>query len=307
MPSSDAALTSGVNGDIDEDFRCLCCGHNESLPYVLHCRDYYLQKSQIVSYYACKSCGLVQQKPLPVDVASYYNDYPVHSPKSAAYSWFRRRLMASVYLPPQSLGREKKILDFGCGDGWYLEWCFERGLNAVGFEPSALHAQIVSKRIGVPVFSDVDRLIEEHAFSFDFVTLHFVVEHLTGLHPVFQRIAKLLKPGGKCRFVVPNISSWEFALFGRRWHSLDAPRHISFPTLNHARRLAFDSGLIFRGEESVAFPNGFGGSIPTALWSRFSVPAFLATLPLSIPVTRLFPSGNKAFTMSRPLEGENKK
>jgi len=209
--------------------------------------------------------------------------------------------MAAVYLPPESLGREVKVLDFGCGDGWYLQWCAESGLNSVGFEPNARHAQVVSKRVGVEVFSHLDELLCDHAHSFDFVSLHFVVEHLTALHPLFQSIAKLLTPGGRCRFVVPNITSWEFSLFKRRWHSLDAPRHISFPAVEHARQIAHDSGLIFAKEESVAFPNGFGGSIPTALWSRFSVPAFLLTLPVSIPVTRLFPSGNKAFTLVRPL------
>jgi hypothetical protein len=57
--------------------------------------------------------------------------------------------------------------------------------------------------------------------------------------------------------------------------------------------------LKFDGESAVAFPNGFGGSLPTALWGRFSMLAFLATLPLSFVVTRLFPSGNSAFLLSR--------
>lgn len=301
MEKTASTFGSRENSEDDSKFGCMCCGHFDSFPYIENCKDYYLKKKNIVSYHQCKGCGLVQQKPLPEDIASFYDDYPVHAKKSAAYSWFRRKLMSSVYLPPKSLGKGVKLLDFGCGDGWYLDWCAESGVMSVGFELNAAHAQVVSKRVGVAVFSDVDDLIRGHAASFDFVSLHFVVEHLTALHPLFQSVAKLLKPGGKCRFVVPNISSWEFSLFGRRWHSLDAPRHISFPAVDHARHIAKECGLTFFDEESVAFPNGFGGSISTALWSRFSGPAFLLTLPLSVPVTRLFPSGNKAFTLIRPL------
>ena len=294
QPKPAAILTKSTG------FRCLCCDASRSRLFVGDCPDYYLFKPKIVSYYECADCGLVQQAPLPPDVSHYYDEYPVHGKKSAAYSWFRRTLMASVYRPPSSYGQGIRLLDFGCGDGWYLEWCREAGLDAVGFEPSASHAQTVAARVGVPVYADMEALLRERAASFDVITLHFVVEHLTELHPVFQQVAELLKPGGMCRFVVPNIASWEFSLFKRRWHSLDAPRHISFPAAHHARVLALQSGLVLEAEASVAFPNGFGGSLPTALLARFSVLGLLATLPLSIPVTRLFPSGNKAFTLVRP-------
>lgn len=280
-------------------FTCMCCGGGQSKVFLADCADFYLRKPVVVSYHSCASCGLVQQHPVPQDVSSYYDDYPVHQARSAAYSWFRRVLMSSVYPPPRNWKAGSRLLDFGCGDGWYVEWCKEAGLDMVGFEPSRPHAQALSRRLGVPVLSDVDELRTRYAACFDVITLHFVVEHLTDFKATFDLLATLLKPGGRIRYVVPNIDSWEFRLFRRRWHSLDAPRHISFPAAEHARRIAAGSGLTCSGESSVAFPNGFGGSLPTALWKRFSMLAFLATLPLSFAVTRLFPSGNSAFVLSR--------
>lgn len=280
------------------EFTCMCCGNHRSKVFLADCPDFYLHKSFIVSYYRCIDCGLVQQHPVPADVSSYYDDYPVHQTRSAVYSWFRRALMSSVYLSPRRWKKGSRILDFGCGDGWYVEWCKETGLDVVGFEPSQCHAQALSDRLGVLVLSDVEQIKARYASSFDVITLHFVVEHLTNLQSTFGLLSTLLKPGGTIRYVVPNIHSWEFRLFRRRWHSLDAPRHISFPVAEHARRIAAESGLEFSGESHAAFPNGFGGSLPTVLFSRFSELVFLLTLPLSIIVTRLFPSGNAAFLLS---------
>jgi SAM-dependent methyltransferase len=280
-------------------FTCMCCSSRQSEVFLADCADFYLQKPVVVSYHSCANCGLIQQHPVPHDVSSYYDDYPVHQARSAAYSWFRRVLMSSVYLAPRKWKTGSRLLDFGCGDGWYAEWCKEAGLDVVGFEPSRPHAKALSERLGVPVLSDTNELRTRYAACFDVITLHFVVEHLIDFKATFDLLAALLKSGGTIRYVVPNIYSWEFRLFRRRWHSLDAPRHISFPAAEHARRIAVESGLTFSGESPVAFPNGFGGSLPTALRARFSMLAFLATLPFSFAITRLFPSGNSAFLLSR--------
>jgi SAM-dependent methyltransferase len=295
--------TSGNQRDartgVASAFTCMCCGGRQSEVFLADCADFYLRKPVVVSYHRCADCGLVQQHPVPRDVSAYYDDYPVHQARSAGYSWFRRTLMSSVYTSPRNWKAGSRLLDFGCGDGWYVEWCKEAGLDMVGFEPSRPHAQALSERLGVPVLCDIDELRTRYAACFDVITLHFVVEHLTDFKTTFDLLATLLKPGGTIRYVVPNIDSWEFRLFRRRWHSLDAPRHISFPAAEHARRIAAASGLSYSGGFPVAFPNGFGGSLPTAIWGRFSMLAFMATLPLSLAVTRLFPSGNSAFLLSR--------
>lgn len=280
-------------------FSCIVCRHQQATLFLARCTDLYLFKPFEVDYYQCDGCQLVQQHPLPRDVSRFYDDYPVHEAKTKAYSWFRRRLMSGVYLPPNQWRGDSKVLDFGCGDGWYLAWCKEAGLDVVGFEYSTDHAAILAERLGVEVMSDPVVLCSRHAGSFDVITLHFVVEHLTEPLRTFDALRRLLKLGGIIRYVVPNISSWEFRLFRRRWHSLDAPRHIAFPNSIHARRLAEKSSLTFEGESSTPFPNGFGGSLPTALLGRFNVNAFLLTLPFSLLMTRLFPSGNKAYLLRR--------
>ena len=281
-------------------FACLLCGGTAAKPFLEGCTDRYLGRPGTVDYLRCAGCGLVQQHPLPADVAALYAGYPVHRPKSRLYSRVRRALMAGVYLPPQRWPAGSRLLDYGCGDGGYLEWCIEAGVACVGYEPDAAHAQALAWRLGVPVYADTAALAADKVAGFDVITLHFVVEHLADPRAVLASLARLLKPGGTIRYVVPAIDSWEFRLFGRRWHGLDPPRHLSFPDAGHARRLAAELGLRFGGEQPVPFPNGFGGSLPTALLGSFNIGLFIATLPLSVALTRLFPGGNKACSLHRP-------
>ena len=256
-------------------------------------------KADVVDYVSCCGCDLVQQFPIPADVSSYYEAYPVHQEKTAFYTAVRRKIMAGVYTSPKRWPEKCKILDFGCGDGWYLKWCQEYGHRCVGFEQNPEHAQTLSKKLAIDVFSDFQKLAAQHSDGFDVITLHFVVEHLTDIRSILAGIASLLRKGGQLRFVVPNINSWEYRLFGHKWHSLDAPRHISFVGEPHARGLARDFGLSFGAEHAVGFPNGFGGSLPTVLLGHFSSLFFLLTLPLSVLITRMFPSGNMAYTLYR--------
>jgi SAM-dependent methyltransferase len=281
-------------------FRCMVCAGNQSAPFLEDCADLYLGKPFRVDYRRCVSCALVQQHPTPSEIGVFYDAYPIHAKKSALYSWFRRTLMAQVYQPPRRFDPQALVLDFGCGDGWYLEWCKDSGVKAIGFEYSPQHAMALAERLHMDVMSDMGQLLSRYRGAIDHITLHFVVEHLNEPMRIFDQLSQLLKPGGTIRYVVPNIASWEFRLFRKNWHSLDAPRHLVFPNASHAQRIAKSLGLDYEGETGVTFPNGFGGSLPTALLGRFSAAGLFLTLPLSILLTTLFPSGNMAYLLRRP-------
>lgn len=281
-------------------FQCLLCGAKHSRTLLGQCSDTYLRKPFIVDYHVCGECGLVQQHPMPFDVAPFYDGYPIHQSKGSAYTWLRHKLLTGAYVPPRHWAKGARLLDFGCGDGWYLKWCIDSGLDAAGFEPSMDHAASLSKALGVHVYHDMHELLAVERGSFDIITLNFVAEHLTQLPTVIGQMSTLLRPGGQIRFVVPAIDSWEFRWFGRNWHSLDAPRHVIFPEQNHARVLAAESGLNLTAVAPASFPNGFAGSLATFLTGRFNPVLFALSYPLAWLVTRWFSSGNCAYVLSRP-------
>lgn len=284
-------------------FSCIQCKCSTATPIFSECKDYYLQKPYRVNYSRCGDCGLMQQVPMPIDVASFYDAYPIHQQKSKAYQLMRRWIMGACYFDTRKFLGERRgpalLLDFGCGDGWFLDANRARTLKLVGFETDNDHAAHLAKTLDLPVYYDEQALLCEYENKIDVVTMHFVLEHLTDVNRAFETVHKLLKPNGVFYFVIPNISSWEARLFGKKWHNLDAPRHISFPEAKSIQQLSERWEFEVTRHQQVPFPNGVAGSISVLLTGRFRFSIFLLFLPLGIFLSRIFPSGNVAYWLRK--------
>jgi SAM-dependent methyltransferase len=304
-----ATIASGADGGTDgmaaSAFECMQCGGQAGTLKLADCWDHYLGKPYRADYVRCDACELVQQSPVPENVGDFYDAYPIHQKKSALYRVMRALVMKASYFDVggflsgwKGAGRPL-IVDFGCGDGWFLKECEPYPVDRVGYELDPTVAAHIAREIGVPIYSSEAKIVAEQGGKADVATMHFVVEHVTDLNRTFEVIASLLKPGGLFYFVVPNISSWEAKLFGKAWHNLDCPRHVSFPEEKAVRQLAERWGFTFQSEKNVPFPNGIAGSVPVVLTGKYRTPLFLASLPFGILLSRLFPSGNTAFRLIR--------
>ena len=280
-------------------FRCLVCHGGEGEAVFLGCADYYLGTPHRVDYYRCRSCRLLQQFPVPLGVSGFYEHYPVHARKSRLYSTLRRLVMSPIYYDLARHPMGSVLLDYGCGDGGYLELYRGKGFTLLGYESSSAQAAQVARQLGLPVCADIGTLLREHRGAVDVLTMHFVLEHLTDLDAAFREVHLLLRPGGRFYYVVPHASSFEARLFGRKWHNLDPPRHISFPDSGTASRLADRHGFTVSAEHPVAFPNGIAGTLPVLLSGRFRFPLYAFFLPLGIALSRLVPTGSRAYHLTR--------
>ncbi|HSD65213.1 MAG TPA: class I SAM-dependent methyltransferase [Vicinamibacteria bacterium] len=280
-------------------FRCLVCHGGEGTAVYLGCGDGYLGTPFRVDYFRCRACGLLQQFPVPADVSAFYERYPIHARKPRVYGALRRLVMSSVYYDLARHPKGSVLLDYGCGDGGYLERYQGKGFTLLGYEGSRAQATRLAGRLGLPVYADMETLRGEREGAVDVVTMHFALEHLTDLDAAFRDVHALLRPGGVFYYVVPHASSFEARLFARRWHNLDPPRHISFPDSGAARRLADRHGFTVSDEHPVAFPNGVAGSLPVVLTGRFRFPLFAAFLPLGVAFSRLVPTGCRAYHLVR--------
>jgi SAM-dependent methyltransferase len=108
------------------------------------------------------------------------------------------------------------VLDLGSGDGHFASVAFDHRLD-VGLDPwsapmkeaqgrGAYRLLVLGEGASIP-FADG---------FFATVTSTSVLEHILDLDPVFQEVARVLKPGGKFVFCVPNHRFPE-ALWGRRF------------------------------------------------------------------------------------------
>lgn len=280
-------------------FDCMACGHAHADTALDRCRDYYLGTPFVVDYRRCCACGLVQQHPRPEDTSVFYRDYPIHVKKGRIFSFFRRMLMRRAYFPKWQVPKNGLLLDYGCGDGWFLHDCRGAGADLAGFEPGQMHAQRLQRDLGIRVVSDSAELLDSFSGKVDVLTMHFVVEHVADLDGLFALASSLVRNDGVFFFTVPNFDSLERRMFGRKWHSLDAPRHISFPGRGVVEMLAQRYGFVLKEENPLPFPNGFAGSVSVALSGHFSYPLFLLALPFAILFNAVSATGNAAYCLRR--------
>src|SRR6185295_19453226 len=64
------------------------------------------------------------------------------------------------------------------------------------------------------------------AGSFSLVTMFHFLEHVAPPAEYLGAAHRLLADGGDLIVQVPNASSWQAGLFGRRWSGFDVPRHV---------------------------------------------------------------------------------
>ena len=120
------------------------------------------------------------------------------------------------------------ILDVGCGDGRLLGNFSKVGFrNLHGIELPGRAAERAARIPGVNLHLGTLESIDLPAASFDLITLVHVYEHLPAPRDTLDRLARLIKPGGRLFLSFPNISSWQARFARGHWFHLDAPRHLS--------------------------------------------------------------------------------
>lgn len=93
-----------------------------------------------------------------------------------------------------------RLLDAGCGDGYYTARLADRGADAIGLDASEEMVETARNRYGdrasfhqADLADGLDRLDED---SVDLVLSQHVLSHVPDLAPVFDAFARVLRPGG---------------------------------------------------------------------------------------------------------------
>jgi 2-polyprenyl-3-methyl-5-hydroxy-6-metoxy-1,4-benzoquinol methylase len=124
--------------------------------------------------------------------------------------------------------RGGSVLDVGCSSGGFLHQLKRRFPNDyrvlgtdVSTEPLA-HAA----RMGIPVARG-EFLKQTFDESFDAITFWAVMEHLSEPKSFLQKAASMLKPGGHCFVLTPNMNSLAVRLIGAKYRYI-FPEHLNY-------------------------------------------------------------------------------
>ena len=207
------AAAVGV-GEIEEPVTCSLCGGRRVQP-LLETHGYHVVR--------CTGCGLLYRNPgiRPERLGDLY---------AGRYSRFltggystnrqrRYRLVMDAFDPLFADGSGRRLLDFGCGAGLFLDMAHERGFSCYGVDlsrdsvekarerPSGAHAYF-----GAP--GDVPEIA---AGGFDLVTLWSVLAHLATPVEDLAMLRGLLTGDGALAILTVNANSLLLKAQGERW------------------------------------------------------------------------------------------
>jgi SAM-dependent methyltransferase len=247
-------------------YRCLWC-HAATAARTFTARELLFGMEGEWEYAECSACGSLQMLQPPDDLQRYYpREYDAYNTLPDAYyrgllgvvrTW-RDRTVATgkgllgklvLLVHPQQDPRvrsirllnllpDARVLDVGCGSGLLLLIMHQVGFrNVEGIDPFYPSEQPIGGRVRV-----YRRTLREHVEAqpppYDVVMYHHVLEHVPDQEGELSLAKQLLKPDGRILVRLPLAGSYHWKRYGTDWFQLDAPRHLSIPSVQGMKALA---------------------------------------------------------------------
>jgi SAM-dependent methyltransferase len=197
---------------------CLICGSRHLRP---------LYPYQAIRLVQCGSCRF-----------TFSGIIPSHQELESLYSGYGR----DDYLSPVTIKRfheilnrlEKfrktnRMLDVGCGIGYFLEAAKERGWNVYGTEFTD-EAVTICRNKGIQMQQGKLNAANYDPGSFDIIVSIEVIEHINNPSEEVEQFRRLLRPGGAVYLTTPNFNSLSRRILQSKWNVLSYPEHLCYYT-----------------------------------------------------------------------------
>lgn len=231
---------------------CPLCGNTRAQD-VVEARDTWMSRRKRFRVVRCEVCAhryttpryIREQKHL-----AFEGDYPFYTRARRAREGREAVDRVAARAPfegradrvREHVSQAGRVLDIGCGDGFFLDAMRARGWTVRGTDVESVVVWHARERLGIEAtVADLedDELPEG---PFDAITMWGVLQLLYKPQEALERIAPLLAPGGVLAIGVSNIDSAGARVFRGSWRGLGLPRHLSHFTPGSLTRLLEWSG-----------------------------------------------------------------
>lgn len=131
-----------------------------------------------------------------------------------------------------TLSAETKLLDVGCGYGFFLKAVKDKyNADVTGVELAKAEVDFARDTLGINVLNSLEGLQKQ---AFDVICMFEVIEHIAKPREFLEEVIALLKPGGKLLIVTDNFSAPIVRNMGNHFPKWIPHQHISLfegPTL----------------------------------------------------------------------------
>ena len=214
---------------------------------VLKSKDFFLSQESF-QIHKCADCKISFTYPIPSDknITNYYqsDSYVSHGQSKSILDWVyvlaRKYTLRWKLKIIQSLKTNRNLLDVGCGTGDFLTICKIHGLLVDGIEPSAKARAQAELQIENKIYEDHDQL---EGKLYDVITMWHVLEHVTYLKVILQKLKEKIASNGYILIAVPNHLSYDAKYYKEYWAAYDLPRHLWHFDIESMTRVLNDAGL----------------------------------------------------------------
>lgn len=176
----------------------------------------------------------------------------------AAHSgWFHKE--SGELLEGFPIRREDHVLDVGCGDGTYVDFCAQLGAEVTFVDIDAEVVRQVESRLQNsparaknPFVSDANPLPLPDAFV-DKIIATEVIEHVEDPSQLLQELARVGKPGALYLLAVPDAISEAVQKSLAPPIYFEKPNHINIFTREHFEKLVINAGLVVERRTCYGF------------------------------------------------------
>ena len=193
--------------------------HIEVVDHFLTKEKFKIQKTSVP--------GLLKTIPTPnkEDIIKYYKSerYISHNSRKTGLFFIFYRFLRSInfyakYYFLSSTKNNQYVLDFGSGEGYFLNKLKNKGVKACGVDSSA-----------TPSLTNVYKSIfaeQLNSQKFSHITAWHSIEHVHELEKTISRMYDLLDEKGTIIVGVPNYLSFDARHYKGFWAAYDVPRHL---------------------------------------------------------------------------------
>lgn len=199
----------------------------------------------------CKQCELVYLNPRPTqqEIGEKYSaEYHIKrllrkEPKTARE--IEEKISKNIGRAEEIIkqfGNKGKLLDIGCGTGFFIACLKKYGWDVAGVEISEWASKFAKKKLGLNVFTGS---VEEIEFDdrFNVITMYHILEHLPDPVRTLKRVSELLARDGVLIIKGPNLASFDRIWHGKKWRGYDLPFHLYHFTPETYRALLEKAGF----------------------------------------------------------------
>ncbi len=206
--------------------------------------DYNRRKSdEHFPYLCCGICGLIRLSAVPARLEDYYKEDYYSLPSAARLRALARRDRCRIKTV-QHYTQGKRLLEIGPAFGTFAYQAKQAGFQVDTIEMDQRCCDYLERQIGVKaVRSSTPEIAIENTGKHDAIALWHVIEHLQDPWAMLDAAAANLDAGGVLFIATPNPEAWQFAIMGKYWPHLDAPRHLYLLPINLLTQKAAALGL----------------------------------------------------------------